>query len=764
MTNNKFPHKIIIFADILSYLFKWYVNPGRSRKPHVFPRVLNLLVTEDCNCRCLMCNVWERDSLRQFSPQELHTVLEDSLFKHLRHVGISGGEPTLRNDLVELCGVILNTLPGIKSLSLTTNGSRPEVLANILPAVRRFCDRRNVNFTLNISLDGIGDVHERMRNRVDIYNSVLKSIQTAKTLGIKVQLQCTVSSCNVYSVEGVRFMAQEYGIDIVYRVATTIARLQNEAKIKEIALNDNQISFFADFLTAPGTLNQTRMPTRILFYHDLAKRLLTGGERKAPCYFQHEGVMLSASGDFYICSISTTSLGNVFESKPRDLYFSESAVSIRNTIISDDCPTCLHDQSGAWSPFMLLRGMLLNRRWTIVMNKLKIASRFFSSGYYLLAVSRCLTSRVQALPITTSSDGGKKALLIGCYGGEHVGDAAILGGVLQRIRRDFHVNQAIIVSSRPDRTRRWANSLRECIDTSVIFYDSALIDANLLECDYLVFAGGPLMDLPVLLVNHLQTAIKAKRNNIPIIIEGCGIGPFQFTLSKLIVRRLLEMATHVRLRTKYSVDIAAQWHVAAMLDKDPAFDYLNSLAVAASNPACVHESLQKLLETQKKIIGINLRPLWQKYAKGFLSAQKIREIEDNFLEEFSQALLISREDIRYIFFPMNPDQYGFSDLSIAYRLQKKLNKRVDFHIWEYEPDVDEVLYLLNRATACIAMRFHASIFSLSQGIFTIGIDYGVGQKSKVGDLFNELGLKDRVISVDKFNYQWLNEILLNRLI
>lgn len=750
--------KIMKALSVVSYISEWYTKPGRLIKSPGLPRVLNLLVTDQCNCRCQMCNVWQQGSHSLFTPLQLQSAIRDSLFQQVHHVGISGGEPTLREDLVELCNVVLDALPRLKSLSITTNGSRPDVLSYILPAVKTLCDNRDVCFTLNISVDGLGEVHDTVRQRT-IFKSVVKSIEIARLAGVRIQLQCTVSSSNVYSVESVRFLAEEYGVDIVYRVATTIARLENEEKITQIALSDNQKSFFADFLTSPATLNQTKMPGRRLFYHDLAERLIGGGTRRSPCYFQYEGVMLTAAGELYNCSISSTSLGNVFEAKPSELYFSGRAESIRSTLIQHACLDCLHDQSGAWSPFMLIRGLLMNHRATKLFKKIKIAARFFCVGYYLLLISRSFKSRGQVPSEQIGVRKGKKAFLVGCYGGEHVGDAAILGGVLQRISRDYCVNHAIIASTRPDRTRRWANSLRECIETEVISYDSAHVDASLLACDYLVFAGGPLMDLPALLVSHLETAIKARRNNIPIIIEGCGIGPFKFTLSMLIVRRLLEIATYVRLRTQASVKWAAKWDVVALLDRDPAFDYLDSRTAVVRNLVCTPESLRELFDTPKKIIGVNLRPLWQKYAKEFMGEQKIRQIEETFLEEFGHAMEYGQGDVRYIFFPMNPDQYGFSDLSMSYRLQKKLAPEIDFKIWEYEPDVDEVVYFLSRMSACITMRFHASIFALSQGIETLGIDYGVGQVSKVGDLFNERGLSDDVVNVDKLTCTWLQKRL-----
>jgi polysaccharide pyruvyl transferase WcaK-like protein len=55
------------------------------------------------------------------------------------------------------------------------------------------------------------------------------------------------------------------------------------------------------------------------------------------------------------------------------------------------------------------------------------------------------------------------------------------------------------------------------------------------------------------------------------------------------------------------------------------------------------------------------------------------------------------------------------------------------------------------------MRFHASIFTLSQRIPTIGIDYSVGRIGKVTELFIDQRKPENVIGVDNFSSEWLLE-------
>ena len=72
------------------------------------PFYVELLVSAKCNSRCVMCNVWK---LAKKNPEVLDYELSTSEIKNLlrelseigtKRVFISGGEPLLREDIVEI--------------------------------------------------------------------------------------------------------------------------------------------------------------------------------------------------------------------------------------------------------------------------------------------------------------------------------------------------------------------------------------------------------------------------------------------------------------------------------------------------------------------------------------------------------------------------------------------------------------------------------------------------------------------------------------
>jgi polysaccharide pyruvyl transferase WcaK-like protein len=104
---------------------------------------------------------------------------------------------------------------------------------------------------------------------------------------------------------------------------------------------------------------------------------------------------------------------------------------------------------------------------------------------------------------------------------------------------------------------------------------------------------------------------------------------------------------------------------------------------------------------------------------------------------------------------MNAVQFGLSDLRSAYRLARLLRGDVDFRVWDGDASIDGVVALLRRIDVAITMRFHATIFALSQSRRVIGIDYRVGRRDKVAALLDDAGKQDSHARIDEMTSDWL---------
>ena len=165
-------------------------------------------------------------------------------------------------------------------------------------------------------------------------------------------------------------------------------------------------------------------------------------------------------------------------------------------------------------------------------------------------------------------------------------------------------------------------------------------------------------------------------------------------------------------------------------------------------------------------IGLNLRPIRPAFTAGVPATQRIEQtrlVESRFEQEVAEGLRrFSDTAVRppcFVFYPMNPNQFGHTDLRSAYRIKRLLGPSVDFRVWQADAGLDGVVALLRRMDAVISMRFHATIFALSQGRPAIGIDYRVGRRDKVAALLADFGQSHNCGRIDEVTSTWLCERL-----
>lgn len=145
---------------------------------------LRLSVTDRCNFRCQYCSpaLWGgiKDLL---SAEEIERIV--SLFARvgIRKVRLTGGEPLMRPDLVEIAQRV-RAVPGISRLAITTNASRLSTLAIPIRDA-------GVN-QLNISLDTLRDEVFRGISPRGALSTVIEGIDAAADAGFEILKMNTV--------------------------------------------------------------------------------------------------------------------------------------------------------------------------------------------------------------------------------------------------------------------------------------------------------------------------------------------------------------------------------------------------------------------------------------------------------------------------------------------------------------------------------------------------------------------------------------------
>ncbi len=143
-------------------------------------RDLRVSVTDRCNLRCTYCMPpdfadWlPGDHL--LSVDELMTVIEVAVGQGVTNIRLTGGEPLLRPDVVEIVRRI-NALPQPPRISLTSNGLRLVELAQ--PLADAGLER------VNVSLDTLDRERFARLTFRDRFDDVIAGIQAAQRAGLK---------------------------------------------------------------------------------------------------------------------------------------------------------------------------------------------------------------------------------------------------------------------------------------------------------------------------------------------------------------------------------------------------------------------------------------------------------------------------------------------------------------------------------------------------------------------------------------------------
>jgi len=95
---------------------------------------LRVSLTQRCNLRCPYCHregQTPSSGLREMSADEVVRIVRVAVGLGINRVKLTGGEPLLRSDIVEIVAGLAE-IDGLRDLSMTTNGTRLSVLAERL--------------------------------------------------------------------------------------------------------------------------------------------------------------------------------------------------------------------------------------------------------------------------------------------------------------------------------------------------------------------------------------------------------------------------------------------------------------------------------------------------------------------------------------------------------------------------------------------------------------------------------------------------------
>jgi radical SAM family uncharacterized protein len=169
------------------------------------PMIAGHKLLYSCNLRCAMCPFWRRMDENLLTLREEVKMMESLAKAGVSFMGFEGGEPLLRRDVPE----ILRESHERFHTSMVTNGL---LLKRRIGEIHRFLD------FLFVSVDGIGEIHDKIRGMRGAFQRTIEGIEEASKY-VSLAISSTITEENVDQVERIVELAERLKVGVNFQVA-----------------------------------------------------------------------------------------------------------------------------------------------------------------------------------------------------------------------------------------------------------------------------------------------------------------------------------------------------------------------------------------------------------------------------------------------------------------------------------------------------------------------------------------------------------------
>jgi len=205
-----------------------------THRLHTLPIVV-LMAHSRCNCRCVMCDIWQANAVkRELTREDLLPHLADLRRLHVQRFVLSGGEALMHSNLWLLCDLLKEMGSRVTLLS---TGLLLETHAD---NVVKWCDE------VIVSVDGSRTVHDSIRRIPRAFDRLTGGVAALRqrSAGYPVSGRCVLQRSNWRDLPNIIDAAHEIGLDHISFMAVDVASSAfnrpvpwEEPRVQEVALS-----------------------------------------------------------------------------------------------------------------------------------------------------------------------------------------------------------------------------------------------------------------------------------------------------------------------------------------------------------------------------------------------------------------------------------------------------------------------------------------------------------------------------------------------
>jgi MoaA/NifB/PqqE/SkfB family radical SAM enzyme len=277
-------------------------------------------------------------------------------------INVSGGEPFLRQDIVELVKILHETCPKAR-IVISTNGYLTDLIKEKMREILKFVPTAGVG----VSIDGIGEMHDKIRGIPGGFNLATKTVRVLREeVGMNnLRLAFTVSKQNVTHMSKVYDLSRELGVQF------TLALAQSSEFFfggKQIVEEPSETELKEQFNYVIGQELKSWQPkrwARAYFAESLYKFARTG-RQALPSRAGIDFFFLDPFGNVYPSVVHNAVMGNLHEKSFEEIWNSAEAEEARKKVKESE-----QDVWMICTARTAIKRNLLKVGWWIFKNKLK---------------------------------------------------------------------------------------------------------------------------------------------------------------------------------------------------------------------------------------------------------------------------------------------------------------------------------------------------------------------------------------------------------
>jgi Fe-coproporphyrin III synthase len=266
------------------------------------PTYAIVAITLNCNSRCIMCDIWKNKIKNELEP-DAYLKLPQTL----RDINITGGEPFLRRDIVQIVANMRKAAPYARFV-LNSNGFMPHKIGPDMKEILKI----DPKFAFRVSIDGMGDKHDEIRRIPGGFDKIMKSLEIVRSLGAKdVGISFTLGNYNMDELPKVQAFAAREKLEFSLTVTTGSSIYFGKDKA---SYRPTDVSKLTPLLQDAAQKHMESYTPKGVVRAWFVRRMLeylVSGKRNLPCDAGTGFFYMDSVGNVYTCHMKPWIMGNI---------------------------------------------------------------------------------------------------------------------------------------------------------------------------------------------------------------------------------------------------------------------------------------------------------------------------------------------------------------------------------------------------------------------------------------------------------------------